>query len=229
MKYYCACLLILVSICTTSIVNAQDQDAEDHFYSNTLIAINPKHSFSLELGLPVILANKFNKKTMSGLVYLSPYYQYSFENHFSIGAGAFYTLSNINTIATSENINGSSNLMGGFLKLAYEKFHNSRFATDFGVKLGYAEAIYLSNKLKQEGRTSMDNGLYIEPNLGFVLTVAEKSSFRFFVGYQFIGIPFDNKKIAMESDGALSSNGFKKLQQNLIFGFGYTFYIKTRN
>lgn len=218
---------LLLLACSISTVQAQD-DNPDNFYATTLSEINPKHSFTMELGLPVILGNKFNRSYMAGLVYFAPYYQFTFENHLAIGAGAFLNYTQINSIGISENIWGSNTILGGFGKIAYEKFYNARFGMDMGVKMGFAHAIYQSNKLKEAGRKSTGDGFYVEPNVGLIVTVAEKSSFRFFVGYNFLGMPFDNHSIAMESDGGMAGNDFKKFQQHLTFGFGYTFYAKTR-
>lgn len=218
---------IAIALMTIFTLSAQDENP-DGFYSHTLTEINPKHSFTFEVGLPVIVANKFNRTYMGGLIYASPYYQYSFANHLSLGAGVFYNYMGINAVATSENIRGRNNIMGGYFKMSHEKFHNSRFATDAGVKVGYAQSLYQSNKLKEAGITSTEGGFYIEPNIGLILTVSEKSSFRFFVAYNILGIPFDNTKIGMESDGGMSGKDFRKIQQHLTFGFGYTFYAKTR-
>lgn len=207
---------------------AQDENP-DNFYMHPLSEINPKHSFTLEIGLPVVLANKFNRTYMGGLVYASPYYQFSFANHLSLGAGAFYNYIGINSVAISDPIRGSNNILGGYFKISHEMFHTTRFGTDAGVKLGYAHAIYQSSKLKEAGiNLKQEGGFYIEPTIGLILTVSEKSSFRFFVSYNILGIPFDNTRIGMESDGAMSGKDFAKIQQHLTFGFGYTFYAKTR-
>lgn len=204
------------------------QEESDLFYMNDITDITPKHSVTMELGLPVVLANKFNAKFMDGLIYFAPYYQYTFSNHLAFGIGGFYNFIKINGVTIAENIHGGNNTVGGFVKIAHEKFHSTRFATDFGVKAGMAHAMFNSNKLKDLGQKSTETGFYIEPNIGFILTAAEKSSFRLFLAYNITGIPFSNRSIAMESLGGLEDNGFKKVQQFLTIGFGYTFYAKTR-
>ncbi|MBN9293682.1 MAG: hypothetical protein J0G96_06860 [Flavobacteriia bacterium] len=204
------------------------QEESDMFYMSSVSEIDPKHSVTMELGLPVVLSNKFNRTFMDGLIYFAPYYQYSFRNHLSIGAGIFYNFIKINAVTIAENVHGGNNTFGFFFKMSHEKFHSTRFATDFGVKVGAAQAMYSSNKLKDAGITSTDTGFYIEPNLGFILTAAEKSSFRFFLGYNITTIPFSNTTIGMSSNGGMSGKDFRKVQQFLTIGFGYTFYAKTR-
>ncbi len=209
---------------------AQDDgsDESDHFYVSSVTDIDPMHSFTLELGMPIVMSNKFNRSHMDGLIYFAPYYQYTFRKNLAIGAGVFYNYLRIKSFATYENIYGGNNTIGAFFKVSYEKFHSKRFATDMGVKIGAAQAMYSSNKLKALGEKSSNLGLYIEPNIGFILTAAEKSSFRFFLGYNFLGIPFSNKTIGLASDGGMEAKDFRKFQQYLTIGFGYTFYAKTR-
>lgn len=203
-------------------------DEKDYFYMSSITDIHPKHSFTVEVGMPIMLGNKFRKTYMDGLVYFSPYYQFTFENNLAIGAGAIYNFYKIKSLATYENIYGGSHSVGAFFKIAHEKFHSTRFGTDIGVKMGAMQAFYNSNKLKDLGKKSADLGVYIEPNIGFVLTVSEKSSFRFVAGYSILSVPFTNETIGMEAQGGMAGKDFRKIQQGLVLGFGYTFYAKTR-
>lgn len=224
-------IILLLATCFLALhgrTQDTDPDAVDHFNQSTITDINPMHSFTIEIGLPVILANKFNQRYMDGMLYFSPYYQYTFDSHLALGAGVFFNYTRIKSTAIAETVFGGNSTLGAFFKVSHEKFHSTRFATDIGVKMGAAQAFYKSNKLTLKGERSTDLGVYIEPNIGFILTVAEKSSFRFMLGYNMTAIPFSNHTIAMESDGGMSGKDFRKLQQYLTIGFGYTFYAKTR-
>lgn len=225
MYFFC---LFLSSVTFHGYTQDDEPDATDHFYVSSVTDINPMHSFTLEIGMPVVLGNKFNRAYMDGLINFSPYYQYTFRNNLAIGAGVFYHYIRIKSVASYETIFGANNSLGAFFKVSHEKFHSTRFATDVGVKVGAVQAMYSSNKLKAKGENSSNLGLYIEPNIGFILTAAEKSSFRFVLGYNFLGIPFSNKTIGMDSDAGMSGKDFRKFQQYLTVGFGYTFYAKTR-
>jgi len=219
---------LLLGILFPTFVCAQEQGSDDRFYVSTIAPINPEHEVNFEVGLPIIMGNKFDRTYMDGLVYFAPYYQYAFENHLSIGVGAVYNYLKIQSTAIAQPLTGANHTVGGFLKVAFEKFHSDRFATDMGVKLGYAHAFYVSNALKDQHLKSQQSGLYIEPNIGFILTAAEKSSFRFFIAYNIVGMKFNNKMIGMESDGEMSGKDFKAPQQYFTIGFGYTFYAKSR-
>lgn len=227
MKNWWILLFLLVGVQFNDVLAQQDE--EDHFYFSSITDIKPKHSLQIEVGMPVVLANKFQRTFMDGLVHFSPYYQYTFDNHLALGGGVFYNYHRIKSLSTYENIFGGANTLGAFIKVSHDKFHSTRFGTDFGAKIGVANVLYYSNKLKLKGTTSNQFGVYVEPTMAFVLTVAEKSSFRFILGYRIQGTPFTNHTIGMDSDNGMPSSAFKKVQQYLTIGFGYTFYAKTRN
>lgn len=223
--------IIFISVVGCFFISSSQAQEEDDasFYMSSLRDIQPKHSLHIEIGMPIVLANKFNRTFMDGLVHFSPYYQFTLDNHLAIGAGAFYNYHRIKSINIYENIFGGANTIGGFVKISHEKFHGTRFGTDMGMKIGFAETMYYSNKLKLKNVRSQQLGFFVEPTMAFVLTVAEKSSFRFILGYRITGMPFSNTTIGMDTDNGMPPSAFKKVQQFLTVGFGYTFYAKTRN
>ena len=60
-----------------------DYDIDENIYGD----IVPKHSFTIELGLPVGITNKAFKSIMQGLVRFSPYYQFTLKNHLILTIG----------------------------------------------------------------------------------------------------------------------------------------------
>lgn len=218
-------VLVVIGWSTTPVFS---QEEEDHFNSVSIVEIKPKHSFQIEVGMPIVLANKFQQKFMDGLIHFSPYYQYSFDNHLAIAGGIFYNYHRIKSLNTYENLFGGANTLGAFFKISHDKFHTTRFGTDIGAKIGLADMMVTSNKLKLKGEKSNQLGVFVEPTMAFILTVAEKSSFRLIFGYRIQAMPFTNRTIGMDSDNGMSANAFRKVQQYLTVGFGYTFYAKTR-
>ena len=71
-----------------------------------------------------------------------------------------------------------------FLKLGYDKFHNDRFATDYGVKFGYTEKFLSTDVNKENGVNPVrvsDHGA--EATIGLILTADERNSYRLIFGY----------------------------------------------
>ena len=59
-------------------------------------SIEPDDAVTVELGLPNAALNKPYRSIMQGLVCISPYYQYSFKNHITLGLGLHYSYFAIN-------------------------------------------------------------------------------------------------------------------------------------
>ena len=200
-----------------------DFDIDENIYSD----ITPKHSFTLELGLPVATANKPFKFMMQGLVRFSPYYQFTLKNHLAFGIGANYSLFRVNQFRVPEKVTGSLNSVGGFVKVGYEKFHSMRFGTDYGVKMGYNSNQFVtdSNSTKLGGAFVV-NSFFVEPTVGFVLTSGEFTSYRFVLGYMMQGNGFNTSDLGINSKGGYTENDFSKNTQFMTFGFGFTYYFK---
>ena len=49
------------------------------------VVLEPKHTFNVELGLPITTGNFAYKYIMQGIVNSSVYYQYRFNNNFAVG------------------------------------------------------------------------------------------------------------------------------------------------
>lgn len=195
-------------------------------------AIDPKHTFNIELGLPNGFSNKPFKNIMQGLVNVAPFYQYAFKKQLVLGAGLRYSYFTINEFKITEPVNGGMHSAGIFLKAGWEKFHNERFATDLSVKFGYTQNYFVSDRSDSSSiitTINQVNSTYIEPSIGFIVTVDEFSSYRLFIGYGFQGFGFRPNHIGLDSFGGYDPKDFNKSTSFLIVGFGYTHYFKPKS
>lgn len=193
-------------------------------------SFEPKHTFNLELGLPNGFSNKPFKNIMQGLVYFTPYYQFAFKNHIIVGAGVQYSYFAINEFKVTTAVSGGMHTGGVFIKAGWEKFHSDRFATDLSVKFGYNQNYFVSDKNDSTGITTINvNATYVEPTIGFILTVDEFSSYRIFAGYGFQGFGFRPSMIGLETFGGYDPSEFNRVTSYLIVGFGFTHYFKSKN
>lgn len=200
--------------------------------------IEPKHTFTIELGMPVPVANQ-SFRVMSGIVALSPYYQYRLPNSLTFGAGLNFHYLQINKtkVPSSEPAVGGMYSGGVFLKVGHEKFHNERFATDIGMKVGYSQT-YFDTDFNDSiyGAPQKTNSITISPTLGLILNVDEFSSYRLTIGYAFQGFGFSPQRLGISTNSSYL-NGvvydpatFNNPTQYFIFGFGFTHYFsKNKN
>jgi hypothetical protein len=188
--------------------------------------VNRKHTFNLELGLPNGFSNAPFKKIMQGLVNVAPYYQYAFANNLIIGAGVQYTHFNINPLKVTTPIRGGLHTLSGIVKVGWEKFHTEQFATDFSFKFGYMKNQFIWNKKDGAGKQTYSNdGVYLEPTMGFILAADEQTSYRFFIGYGFQGFKFKANMIGLEPFSTYETPSLERVSSYLLIGFGYTYYF----
>lgn len=223
-KFFSFLFFILFS----SFVIAQDDedDVDDAVYTR----ITPKHSLTIELGLPIGIANKGFNGFLQGMVNFSPYYHYNFKNNISVGVGANYNFFWINHVLSPDKDNvGSIHAIGAFVECGYEKFHTDRIGTDFSIKTGYSKLNFYSVNNRESGvETPTKNILFIEPNFSFIISADESSSFRWNLGYAFQNYKFDPTYLGFPDTKEYHTSDYNKSTQFLSFGFGYTYYFNQR-
>lgn len=208
------------------------------FFSFTIIClfskgqIEPKHTFTTEVGMPVPMANTVFKGMMKSIVSCSPYYQYRFKNSFTIGAGLNYTYLQIDRfkVPTAQPAAGGFHSAGLFGKIGHEKFHNEQFATDFGIRFGYTQSYFQTDfNDSLYGKPLQVNSISVTPSLGLILSVDEFSSYRFFLGYTFQGFGFSPQRLGISTNAGYDPSNFSKPTQYLVFGFGFTHYFSKKD
>lgn len=219
-------ILFTVLSCAVLSFGAFSQEDDYDFDENIYDDIIPKHSFTIEVGLPVSTSNKPFQSMMNGLAKVAPYYQFTLKNHLSFGIGANYSYFKANEFRVPEPVTGGIHSAGGFVKVGYEKFHSMRFGTDFGIKGGYTNTLFETNKNRDNGGAQSINCVYIEPTAAVVLTAGEYTSYRFVVGYSIQGYDFIPSQLGINSMGGYTPADFNHTTQYITFGFGFTYYFK---
>lgn len=188
--------------------------------------IEPKTTMNVELGLPNPTGNVPFKECMQGLVNANAYAQYSFPFHLNLGGGIKYSLFTINEFRVPSPVFGQMHSFGAFGKVGWDKFHNERFATDIGVKIGYSEHFIDTDKNADNGINPVRvNSVNIEPTLGLILSANERNSYRLVVGYGIQGFGFGPERIGLETIEDWNPEDFIKPTQYFIIGFGWTLYL----
>jgi hypothetical protein len=190
--------------------------------------IDPKHSFTLELGLPNSFTNKAFRQIMQGLVHASPYYQYAFKNGFALGVGGRYSYFAINEFRVPSKVYGGFHSFGGFVKVGHEKFYSSLFAVDAGLKIGFCQNMFYSDLLRSKEIDHVYKpNFYLEPNVGLILAASETDTYRLSIGYSFLGSSFRPSDIGYDSNETIgySNDDLKGMSSFLTVGFGYTHHF----
>jgi hypothetical protein len=220
-------LFILFSIISgVSIAQDEEEDYDDATYTR----IKPKHSLTIELGMPIAFQNKGFKGFMQGIVNFSPYYHYNFANNFAIGAGVNYNFFWINHVLSPDKTNvGGIHALGAFLELGHEKFYTDRLGTDVGIKLGYTNLNYYSANNRALGLGTPNQGVtFVEPTFSLVISADEFTSYRWIVGYVIQNYKFNPSSLGFTDQTEYHEVDYQKLTQFLTFGFGFSYYFKQR-
>jgi hypothetical protein len=200
-------------------------------HSSITAQIEPKHTFTMEVGMPIPMSNFAYRKMMKGIVAVSPFYQYRFKNSFAIGAGINYSYLQINkfTVPSSQPVTGGVHSAGVFVKASVEKFHNEQFATDFGVKIGYNNTYFVTDYNDSIlGSAQSVGNVSITPMLGLILSVDEFTSYRFTLGYNMQGYGFYPRRLGLTTENGFDTSLYSRQTSFLIVGFGFTHYFKSK-
>jgi hypothetical protein len=205
-----------------------DEEIDDVVYTR----IKPKHTLTLELGLPIGMANKGFKEYLQGMVNFSPYYHFNFQNNLSIGIGVNYNLFKINHVLSPDVKNlGAIHSIGSFLEVGYEKFYTDRLGVDLSIKSGFSK-LYLNSVNNKSIYFNIPTQLtnYIEPNFSFILSADEYTAYRWMIGYVIQNYKFDPTRLGFKSTKEISTETEEKnkLTQFLTFGFGFSYYFNQR-
>lgn len=209
-------LYILVFLFAVGVVKAQQ--------------IEPKHTFNVELGLPNAMTNKPFGDYMQGLVNVAPYYQFRLKNSIAFGSGIRYAYFGVNQFKVLQKTLGGMHSFGAFLKVSHEKFHTDRFSTDLGVKFGYTQNYFVTNRNDSLNQNPYQvNSILIEPTAEFSLVADEQVAYSLIVSYAFQGFAYKPNMIGLQTLGGYDQSEFQRVTSYLTIGFGFTYYFKDKN
>lgn len=191
--------------------------------------IEPKHTFNVEIGLPNGTVNKPFANIMQGLVNVSPYYQFCLKNHIAFGSGFRYAYFGVNQFKVPQKTLGGMHSFGAFLKVSHEKYHSDKFSTDLGVKVGYTQNYFVTNRNDSLGQNPYQvNSLLIEPTVELSLLADEQVAYSLVISYSFQGFGFKPSMLGIETFGGYDPAEFNKTTSYLTIGFGFSYYFKSK-
>ncbi|PKR80253.1 hypothetical protein CW751_10370 [Brumimicrobium salinarum] len=186
---------------------------------------NPKSSFKVEVGLPNNATNFAFRDLMQGLVAITPSYQFTMDNSFSLGVGLRYGFFNVNEFKNNIDMSGGMHIAGIFGKIGQEKFYG-KFGLDYGVRIGYSMNFFDTNKNQEKlGEPYQNDGGFVEPTLGLALMSNENTSFRLALGYAFHGFQFSPYQMGVDNFSGVSDSKLNEITTYFTIGFGYSYYF----
>src|SRR5690554_1525834 len=194
-------------------------------FSHAQSDFEPNGSFNVEVGLPNNVSNVAFRELLQGLVTITPSYQYTFNNSFSIGGGLRYNYFNINEFKNNIGLKGGLHIFGVFAKVGQEKYYGN-FGLDYGVRIGYAfNSFSTNNNKKEHGGPHIDNSAFVEPVLGLALKSSDNSSFRLTIGYAFHTFDFRPEQVGTDYFSGIDADKLGVLTTYFTIGFGYSYYF----
>ncbi len=191
--------------------------------------IEPKGSFSVDIGIPTAERNVAFSNILEGLFNGGVGYQYNIYKGLSIGGGAKYSYFVNNRFALNKTIGkGGLHIPAGYAKISYEKFTTDRFSFNFGVRVGYSQMISINDSTKINlGQPYTKETFFIEPQLELLLTTDsnEPSGFSLVLGYNFYFAEYKPEFLAREQFIGLLPEWSNGITRFFSIGFGYRYYF----
>lgn len=195
------------------------------FSSYSQVDFEPHGSFKVEIGLPNNISNKGFKELVQGLAVITPSYQYTFTNTFSVGAGLRYGYFNVNEFKNNINLQGGLHMAGAFVKVGQEKYYGN-FGVDYGVRIGYMMNFFTTNINKEElGGPYIDNAGFVEPTIGISLKGSEKASYSLALGYAIHMFKFSPHQVGIEEFSGIPPSKLNSLTSYITVSFGYSYFF----
>lgn len=198
------------------------------FSLKSQLDFKPTSSVRFDMGLPAILetaTNRAFRDLMQGLASVSGAYQYTLDNSLSFGAGAQYTLFNVNEFRNNFDLSGNLHIVGLYGRVGVEKYYGS-FGVDYGLKVGYTNNFsHTSICLEENGEANVSGGGLYVPEFKISYMINEYSAFAANLSYTFHSFRFTPETVCVDQFPGLSVDDHATRTSYLTFGFGYIYYF----
>lgn len=191
--------------------------------------LDPKGSFSVDIGIPTAQQNKAFSKVLEGLFNGGVGYQYNVYKGISVGGGVKYSYFINNRFALNKTVGkGGMHIPAVYAKVSYEKFTTDRFSFNLGVRFGYSDMISFNDSTRVNlGKPYYIQTFFIEPQIELLMTSDsnEPNGFSLVLGYNFYFEEYGTEFLARQQFiGFLPewSNGYTRF---FSLGFGYRHYF----
>ncbi len=183
-----------------------------------------KWNISTELSLPSGRSNVAFNNYLKGLINVNPKLQYKATKHFYVALAPKYMYYSVASYKVPEKMNGGMHSVGGNIELGYTTWRTNYFGLEFGVKAGFAQTQFITDKTKVTG-INRKNCTYIEPTISFILAADEAVAYRWIIGYQFSSLQFHPNDIGLSTLGGYTESQLRKTTNSLLIGFGLSYYF----
>lgn len=183
-----------------------------------------KWNITTELSLPSGRTNAAFNNYMKGLVNVNPKIQFKPTKHFYVALAPKYMYYSVASYKIPDKMNGGMHVAGGNIELGYTTWRTNYFGMEFGLKAGFAEAIFVTDKTKITGIERRYFN-YLEPTVSFILAADEAVAYRWIIGYQFSTLQFHPNDIGLETLGGFTPQQLSRTTNSFLIGFGLSYYF----
>jgi hypothetical protein len=175
-----------------------------------------------EIMLPSGMASKPFRAYMNGLVNVHPKIVYKPLTNWYVAAGPKYMYYTVSEFKLPTKSTGGMHAFGGGLEFGYMKWIGKQFAFEAGIKGGAMQHAFHTGLLPSSKKLLAG---YIEPGLTFIIAADEAVSYRWSVGYNWMGFHLMPEHLGLETYGGYTLEEYEVGAQSLVVGFGITYYF----
>jgi hypothetical protein len=200
--FFCMCLLVQV--------NAKAQLGKDTW------------GITGEIGLPSGMASKPFRAYLNGLVNVHPKIVYKPLTNWYVAAGPKYMYYTVSEFKVPTKTNGGMHAYGGGLEIGYMKWMGKQVAFEAGIKGGAMQHVFNTGLLPSSKKLLAG---FIEPAFTFILAADEAVSYRWTLGYNWMGFHLMPDHLGLDTYGGYTMDEYEVGAQSLVVGFGITYYF----
>lgn len=175
-----------------------------------------------ELMLPSGLASKPFRAYLNGLVNVHPKIVYKPLKNWYVAAGPKYMYYTVSEFKLPVKTRGGMHAFGGGVEFGYMKWIGEQFAFEVGVKGGGMQHVFQTGLLENPKKLL---AAYVEPAFTFIIAADEAVSYRWTLGYNFMGFQLMPDHLGLNTNGGYTMEEYEVGAQSLVIGFGMTYYF----
>jgi hypothetical protein len=175
-----------------------------------------------EIMLPSGMASKPFRSYLNGLVNVHPKIVYKPLTNWYVAGGPKYMYYTVSEFKLPTKTKGGMHAFGGGLEIGYMKWIGKQFAFEVGVKGGAMQHVFKTGLLPSSKKLLAG---FVEPGFTLIIAADEAVSYRWTVGYNWMGFHLMPEHLGLDSYGGYTLDEYEVGAQSLVVGFGITYYF----
>jgi len=175
-----------------------------------------------EIMLPSGMASKPFRSYLNGLVNVHPKIVYKPLTNWYVAGGPKYMYYTVSEFKLPTTTTGGMHAFGGGLEIGYMKWIGKQFAFEVGVKGGAMQHVFKTGLLPSSKKLLAG---FVEPGFTLIIAADEAVSYRWTVGYNWMGFHLMPEHLGLDSYGGYTLDEYEVGAQSLVVGFGITYYF----